>query len=661
MVLAASGSKSAAGATMRSAQQSNSNTKANTTNPRGPTGPSNSQPRSSPAGGGSPGAVSRGNYGTNASSWSGGGGGGGNNRSTASPRSGVQGSVSPTSGNSRGSNPVSTTPNAAAAKASQALNAGLGRPSVPSRGLGTYTTNLGVGGAALGSFKSVNDVALRNYVGPSLRGATGPNGEFRYQPSNYGTAYQVAQRLRDAYPSRWGRYSQTSATNAVNRLSQSLPGEADVNRYPAGAMNNLGRVGINKVVGGRTLGEMLSDMDTTGIRGGTSAFAMPGPNSMGMTTNWADRQLGNAYNTLALGSINEALDNKGVSPQARNASNFVAAGTRMVPGVNPVGDPVYGTQFGSDPNWGTRIADRNAQAVQRASIASENRSFIDSALDAFKSPVASLKDQDRLPNEATPPLASPTVQGNTTTIPVTPRATSVGGGLGIQAYNASVPSYRVVGTPAESTTAQRNAFYGSTPPAASTYSGYGTFNGPTIVTTPDPRADDPNYAGWRQTVVPAEPARVYDYPRKPYGTKTKTLINAPLGLVPIVGDINTGLSLAGYSVGDYIVNEENKLANMTPEQRDRYRAYWAEKRANAPGRGPENRGSRDLAMRSDPPPTRPKEPTQTSRPSKPASSTWEADAKAYGYTDAQLKDPETRDLIKQLWEMGFIPKSNPST
>lgn len=635
MVLAASGSKSAAGATMRSAAQSN------TTGPRGPTGPSNSQPRNSPA------SPTR-NYGTTSASWSG-GGGGGNNRSV-SPRSGVSGSVSPSSGNSRGSNPPSNPPNAAASKASMALNAGLGRPVSPPR---SVTPTFGVGGAALGSFRTTGEVGLRNYVGPSLRGVTGPNGEFRYQPSNYGTAYQAAQRLRDAYPNQWGRYSQTSATNALNRLSQALPGEADVNRYPAGAMNNLARVGINQVVGGFSPGKMLAGMDTTGMRPATREFSVPGPNSMGMTPSWADPTLGNAYQTLALGSINEALDNRGVSPQARNASNFVAAGTPMVSGVNPVGAPVYGTQFGSDPNWGNRIAARNTTAVQRASIGAENRSLLERAMDTFRSPVAPVKDQDRLPNDATPPLDGPTVSGNTTTIPVTPRATSVGGGLGIQAYSPSVPSYRVLGTPSESTTDQRNTFYGSAPASPSTYSGYGTFNGPTIVTTPDPNADLPNYGGYRQRYVePAEPARVYDYPRKPYGTKTEKAIDAAVGVLPIVGPINTVAGLLGYSAGDIFTSEENKLANMTPEQRDRYRAYWAERRANAPGRGPENRGE---GFRG---PT-PTVPTKGS-PSPPQGSpkgTWEADAKAYGYTDAQLKDPETRALIKELWDMGFIPKT----
>jgi hypothetical protein len=46
-----------------------------------------------------------------------------------------------------------------------------------------------------------------------------------------------------------------------------------------------------------------------------------------------------------------------------NASNFVAAGTRMPSGVNRAGDPINGTQFGNDPTWGNRIAVANADTV----------------------------------------------------------------------------------------------------------------------------------------------------------------------------------------------------------------------------------------------------------------------------------------------------------
>jgi hypothetical protein len=153
----------------------------------------------------------------------------------------------------------------------------------------------------------------------------------------------------------------------------------------------------------------------------------------------------------------------------------------------------------------------------------------------------------------------------------------------------------------------------------------------------------------------------YSYPVKPYGSKTASTVDGVFDVVPGLGVINRGFGLFGKSAGQNIVNEENKLANMTPEQRERYRSYWSDKRANSAGRGDESRGSRyeSTALQA----YRNSSTTATNKsPSgnNVSGGAWEADAKAYGYSADQLKDPETRGLIKQLWDMGFIPKTAPA-
>lgn len=193
--------------------------------------------------------------------------------------------------------------------------------------------------------------------GPSgLRGLLGPQGQPRIQPTPYGNAYQTAQMLRGAYPNVAARTDQTDLTESLNTLGQAMPSEADIGRYGVGAMNDIGRVGLNQVIGGFSPSRMVRNMDSTGLRPGTKGLGyMVGADS----PEAMQAQIG----------LREALQNQGVSPQARNASNFVAAGTRMVPGVNPVGEPVRGTQFGADPTWGNRIATRNDLGAPRLASA----------------------------------------------------------------------------------------------------------------------------------------------------------------------------------------------------------------------------------------------------------------------------------------------------
>ena len=198
--------------------------------------------------------------------------------------------------------------------------------------------------------------------------------QYQQPPSPPPKPEQIAEKLRQAYPDTWGKYSVDEVQRAVGTLAGALPGEADVNKYSAGSMRNLAQVGINQVNRGIAPEGMLKAIDTTGldIERGTQGFAMPGPKSMGMTGNWADQNLARQSYETALRSIESAAENKGVSPTARNATNFVAEGTPMVKGVNSVGSPVYGTQFGVDPTGRAAVEKQNRLADARRSSSDLN-------------------------------------------------------------------------------------------------------------------------------------------------------------------------------------------------------------------------------------------------------------------------------------------------
>jgi hypothetical protein len=182
-------------------------------------------------------------------------------------------------------------------------------------------------------------------------------------PAPAPTAAEMAQKLQSAYPDRFGQYSQAEVEGMLGTFAQALPGEADINRYTAGSMRNLARVGLNQIVGGYSPGKMLAGMDTTGLRPATIGMENPSDTSMGMTANWSNPVTAQQSYDTAMRAINDAISMRGVDGIAQNASNFVAAGTRMPPGVNAVGSPIHGTQFGSDPNWGSRISTRNNVAM----------------------------------------------------------------------------------------------------------------------------------------------------------------------------------------------------------------------------------------------------------------------------------------------------------
>jgi hypothetical protein len=202
----------------------------------------------------------------------------------------------------------------------------------------------------------------------NLRGITGPYGEPRVQPTPYGTNYQTAQIIRDMYPDSVGRFGQSYVTDHLDTFAKALPGEANYKKTQSTAdyMNNLAKVGLNVMVGGVDPQNMLGRMDTTGIRPGTEQLSKPGPNSAGMTDSWADPATGTAYQSMASQAIQDALLGRGVTPSVANASNFVAAGHPLPSGVAPIGGPINGTQYGTDTNWGTKVADRNAAAASRS-------------------------------------------------------------------------------------------------------------------------------------------------------------------------------------------------------------------------------------------------------------------------------------------------------
>lgn len=182
-----------------------------------------------------------------------------------------------------------------------------------------------------------------NNTEQALRGPTGPSAEPRIAPTSYGTNYQTAQMARAANPTLAGRYSDSDIASAFDTISGALPGEAAVNvNGNYGAMNDLARVGINQLNVGFSPRSVVGAYDTTGQRPGTASFAVAGPRSMGMAPS------GSYNRDLGAIATREAFSNLGVSPEATDATNFVAAGTPMVKGVTPFGSPVNGTQFGKD-------------------------------------------------------------------------------------------------------------------------------------------------------------------------------------------------------------------------------------------------------------------------------------------------------------------------
>lgn len=179
------------------------------------------------------------------------------------------------------------------------------------------------------------------------RGVTGPNGEPRYQPAEYGNSYVNAQMYGAYHPDIMSNYGQTRLTDYFSKLAEAVPGEAQVLRNPTG-MQNIARVEENMLTGGVKPRTALSRLDTTGIRPGTRQYAMPGPHSMGM------QGPNSPYNTMAQGAIRDAITGVGVDPGAYNATNFVAENNDLYHEGRP-GGAVYsgtynGTRYGATPD-----------------------------------------------------------------------------------------------------------------------------------------------------------------------------------------------------------------------------------------------------------------------------------------------------------------------
>lgn len=67
-------------------------------------------------------------------------------------------------------------------------------------------------------------------------------------------------------------------------------------------------------------------------------------------------------------------------------------------------------------------------------------------------------------------------------------------------------------------------------------------------------------------------------------------------------------------------------------------------------------GDRTVRQEPEGRPNQDQKPTEDTQGDS-ASTAWKQDALAYGFTDEQLRDPEIAAYIKQLWEMGWIPKT----
>jgi hypothetical protein len=640
MVLAASGPSSAAGATMKSASQSNA---PSSSGPRGPSGPSNSQPRSSPAGnsGGAPGATSRGGLGQGGQGVGGGnyGGPSGPNGPNSSPSTGGGFKGSMTSPQASGNMGYKGgPPNAAAAKASAALNAGLnsgatplGRPTAGALntsqaiGLGSGVVR-SPGGAALGSFRTASEPVVRNYTSGTVSPDTAY--QMRFNP---GTAANidriVGAKVVGMNPGvRWG--SNPDYGQIGNLYNQTISGEAAFR----GPKATLDQMAVANTIANRmrmasegvglpgnfppnaTYNQVMRGFDANNLRN-TGTF-VDNYNTQGF-----DRQL--SYGNTALGSLspNAGLNRAKTDPAAaQEVSDYLGMSPENV--RNVANATHYYNAGVVTPSWAKNLSDVGKFGSHRFGTADVSpQQVADLGYRAASMAGGSLLDSVRQTMAPTTDLFTKT---------------------NLEAPQTSVPSW------------YQSDYRGS--PAA---------NGPVATTVPSYRQS--TYTGPVAPVAPASNPidgvmkdEAYSYPVKPYGKARQQSIDAAIGVLPVIGPINSGLGALGYSAGDIFVDEENKLANMTPEQRERYRSYWSDKRSNSAGRGDESRGSRYestalQAYRNSTTATN-KSPSKN----KGTGGAWEADAKAYGYSADQLKDPETRGLIKQLWDMGFIPKTAPA-
>lgn len=206
---------------------------------------------------------------------------------------------------------------------------------------------------------------------PSLP-AGAPGGMSMYQPGktstetgaaigNYVKSYEMAKLVKEAYPNI--KESVDKVASMYNTLSVAMPGEAYVTKYGEEGIRDLSRVATNMLARNLKTDQVLSSMDTLGLRPGTEKFRLgekAGGEGMGVVPTGSD------YQSAAISEMGKGIRGIGVSPAALDATNFWAAGTPAPRGpagdVPPVGKPVRGTQFGVDPIAREAVIRRNVAA-----------------------------------------------------------------------------------------------------------------------------------------------------------------------------------------------------------------------------------------------------------------------------------------------------------
>lgn len=797
MVMAATGSKSAAGATMKSAAQSNTKPSSG-----GKMGASSSQS------GGVKSSMSSGVGGGNYASAGGGKGsgasyGGGSKTNTGSKISGGTNS-NPSGardgggngGISRGYGGGSTTsrigsaasaqsnsaqasgnmgykggpPNAAAARASAALNAGLGRD--PSPISGALNTSRSI--AAPPSLPNNRMPAgVQNYLGS---GTATPFGGYQY---GVGQMYADPYRSRAALNSvlnnsKLAGHSPMQTSDAVLRSAGMTnpmaragvlgtfdhesagfnpnavgdqgtayglgqwrgPRQAGLQRYSAGMGQPTGTVGVQTAYAltemGRaypkTLNSLQAAQDVQSAVRAMNAYERPRGYVAGgdptAVAGWADRvaranaALGRinppqtSTNTMSANAVEEMTRRAWVDKQigalyADPAINIqlpnalgrgmwdlrVADATRVAQGQQPIG--AFGErQMAPWDGAGFRTAEQAADNKRRGTGVGIDRSFHGVGLAADIT-------VPRIPGESTKQWENRNAVANQALAgTIDPSSGVTWGGswskpdlshfqLGtgsqrqaaIDKYGTNVPAagvrpteVRIAGGPAQQESLVDTIIRAVTPAPTntvpswkqSTYTGpqnvvpswrQSTYTGPQVTTAPI-GAPENRVPSWQQSAYTGIPPNVPPSQREPLINREATPYKVFNSAVRAVGNgVFPGVGTLAMKGVDADINRINQ---MTPAEQAVIKARWAtENRAYLSGGISASRSDNRPAIYVPPSSQAPQASSGVPEtPASSASGNWQADALAYGYSEAQLNDPEIRALIKELWDMGFIPKTS---